>query len=89
MVFLGSLGFAACATIIAAIIAKAGARGTLYPVLSFPILIPLLMTVMNGTARALNGEPIVNAIEELQVLVGYLLVMVGGSYILFDYVWKD
>lgn len=89
VVFLGSLGFAACATIIAAIIAKAGARGTLYPVLSFPILIPLLMTVMNGTARALNGEPIVNAIEELQVLVGYLLVMVGGSYILFDYVWKD
>ena len=40
-VFLGSLGFAAAATIIAAIIAKAKAKGTLYPVLSFPILVPL------------------------------------------------
>lgn len=88
-VLLGSLGFAASATIIAAIIAKAGARGTLYPVLSFPILIPLLMTVMNATTRALGGEPFVNAIGEFQVLVGYLLVMVGGSYLLFDYVWKD
>ena len=77
------------ATIIAAIIAKAGARGTLYPVLSFPILIPLLMTVMNATTRALAGEPFINAIGELQVLVGYLLVMVGGSYLLFDFVWKD
>jgi heme exporter protein B len=88
-VVLGSLGFAASATIIAAIIAKAGARGTLYPVLSFPILIPLLMTVMNATTRALAGEPFLNAVGELQVLIGYLLVMVGGSYLLFDYVWKD
>ncbi len=89
VVLLGSLGFAASATIIAAIIAKAGARGTLYPVLSFPILIPLLMTVMNGTTRALAGETMASAIGEFQVLVGYLLVMVGGSFILFDYVWKD
>ncbi|HEY6950893.1 MAG TPA: heme exporter protein CcmB [Bacteroidota bacterium] len=88
-VLFGSLGFAASATIIAAIIAKAGARGTLYPVLSFPILIPLLMTVMTATARALAGEPLSNAIGELQVLVGYLLVMVAGSFLLFDYVWKD
>lgn len=88
-VLLGSLGFAASATIIAAIIAKAGARGTLYPVLSLPILIPLLMTVMNSTTRALSGEPLSNAIGELQVLLGYLLVMVGSSYLLFDYDWKD
>ncbi len=88
-ILLGSLGFAASATIIAAIIAKAGARGTLYPVLSFPILIPLLLTVMNATSKALTGEPFVNAIEELRVLVGYLLLMVGGSYLLFEFVWKD
>ncbi len=88
-ILLGSLGFAASATIIAAIIAKAGARGTLYPVLSFPILIPLLLTVMNSTSKALTGESFVNAIEELRVLIGYLLLMVGGSYLLFEYVWKD
>ncbi len=89
VVLLGSLGFAAAATIIAAIIAKAGARGTLYPVLSFPILIPLLMTVMNGTTRGLAGESMADTFGEFQVLAGYLLVMVGGSVILFDYVWKD
>ncbi len=37
-VALGSMGFAAAATIIAAIIARASTKGTLYPVLSFPIL---------------------------------------------------
>jgi len=36
---LGNFGIAAASTIIAAIIAKAGSKGTLYPVLSFPILL--------------------------------------------------
>lgn len=88
-VFLGSLGFASAATIIAAIVAKANTRGTLYPVLSFPILIVLLMTVMNATARALEGEDFSEAMGDFQILVGYILVMTGGSFLLFDYVWKD
>jgi heme exporter protein B len=88
-VFLGSLGFASAATIIAAIIAKANTKGTLYPVLSFPILIPLLMTVMKSTARALDGELFSAAFGEFQILVSYLLVMTAGSYLLFDYVWKE
>ncbi len=86
---LGSLGLASAATIIAAIIARANTRGTLYPVLSFPVLIPLLMTVMRSTIRALAGEPFENAFGEFQVLFSYLLVMTGGSYLLFEHVWKD
>src|SRR3972149_5407701 len=39
---LGNIGLAFASTIIAAIISKAGAKGTLYPVLSFPILLPLI-----------------------------------------------
>jgi len=88
-IFLGSLGFAAAATIIAAIIAKANTKGTLYPVLSFPILIPLLMTVMKSTARALDGEIFTAALGEFQILASYLMIMVAGSYLLFDYVWKE
>jgi heme exporter protein B len=88
-VFLGSLGFASAATIIAAIVAKANTRGTLYPVLSFPVLIVLLMTVMSATTRALDGEPFAAAMGDFQILLGYILAMTGGSYLLFDYVWKD
>lgn len=88
-VLLGSLGFASAATIIAAIVAKANTRGTLYPVLSFPILIVLLITVMNATSKALEGDAFVTALADFQVLVGYILVMTGGSFLLFDYVWKD
>ncbi|MBF8294770.1 MAG: transporter permease [Bacteroidetes bacterium] len=88
-VVLGSLGFASASTIIAAIVAKANTRGTLYPVLSFPILIVLLMTVMGATTKALDGEDLSTALGDFQILVGYFLAMTGGSYLLFDYVWKD
>ncbi len=88
-IFLGSLGFAAAATIIAAIIAKANTKGTLYPVLSFPILIPLLMTVMKSTARSLDGEMFIEALGEFQIFISYLMIIVAGSYLLFDYVWKE
>jgi len=88
-VLLGSIGFSASATILAAIIAKANSRGTLYPVLSFPILIPLLMTVMNATEKALEGAAFIEAVGDMQVLVGYCLIMIAGSFLLFDYVWND
>jgi heme exporter protein B len=88
-VVLGSLGFASASTIIAAIVAKANTRGTLYPVLSFPILIVLLMTVMGATTKSLDGEEFSTALGDFQILLGYILAMTGGSYLLFDYVWKD
>jgi heme exporter protein B len=88
-VVLGSLGLASASTIIAAIIAKANTRGTLYPVLSFPVLIVLLMTVMSATGKALDGEPFASAGADFMVLLSYVMVMTGGSYLLFDFIWKD
>jgi heme exporter protein B len=86
---LGSTGLASASTIIAAIIAKANSKGTLYPVLSFPILLPLLMTVMNATKLSLEGARFAEAAGEIRVLVSYIFVLVAVSWVLFDYVWKD
>ncbi|MCZ6776900.1 MAG: heme exporter protein CcmB, partial [Ignavibacteria bacterium] len=88
-IMLGSLGLAAASTIIAAIIAKANTKGTLYPVLSFPILLPLLLTVINTTRLASEGALLEDAMGEFQVLVSYIVVMCATSYLLFDYIWKD
>jgi len=88
-VLLSSIGLASASTILAAIIAKANTKGTLYPVLAFPILLPLLMTAMKATARALEGDPFGAGIEEYQILISYIMVITAGSYLLFDYVWKD
>ena len=88
-VALGSIGFAAAATIIAAIIARANTKGTLYPVLAFPILLPLLLKVINGTRLATEGAFFEEALGEFNILVSYIVAVVAVSYILFDYIWKD
>ncbi len=88
-VALGSIGFAASSTIIAAIIARANTKGTLYPVLAFPILLPLLLTVINGTRLATEGAFFEEALGEFNILVSYIVAVVAVSYILFDYIWKD
>ena len=88
-ILLGSFGIAAAATILAAIIAKANTKGTLYPVLAFPIMLPLLLTVMNATRLATEGAALSEATGEFQVLVAYTAVIIAVSVILFDFVWKD
>ncbi len=88
-VFLGGLGLAAAATIMAAIIARASTKGTLYPVLSFPIVLPLLLTVMNATRMAAEGAFFQEALGEFQILISYIIVVTTASAMLFSYVWKD
>jgi len=88
-VVLGSAGFAAAATILAAIIARASTKGTLYPVLAFPVLLPLLLAVINATRLASEGAAFSEASGEFQLLVSYIAVVIAASTLVFDYVWKD
>jgi heme exporter protein B len=86
---LGNIGLAISSTIIAAIIAKAGSKGTLYPVLSFPILLPLILTSVNLTLFSIDGTSIEDSIFELSIVASYDIIMISASYMLFDFIWKD
>lgn len=87
--FFGSIGIAVSSTLIAAIISKANTKGTLYPVLSFPILLPLILTLMELTKFAMDGDSISDSFVELAVLVCYDVIMLTAGYMLFDFIWKD
>ncbi|MFC2083628.1 heme exporter protein CcmB [Bacteroidota bacterium] len=86
---LGNFGIAVSSTIIAAIISKASSKGTLYPVLSFPILLPLILTLLEITKFAIDGRSISDSMVEVAVLVCYDVIMLTASYMLFDFIWKD
>ncbi len=86
---LGNIGIAAASTIIAAIIAKTGSKGTLYPVLSFPILLPLILILLELTKFSIDGETFNNSTVELAVLLCYDVIILTASYMLFDFIWKD
>ncbi len=88
-VILGNFGIVAASTIIAAIIAKANSKGTLYPVLAFPVLLPLLITMIDATKLAAEGAPTSEIFGNFQILVSYTVVVTTVSLFLFKFVWED
>jgi heme exporter protein B len=88
-IVLGSIGLSSASTIIAAIVSKANNKGTLYPVLSFPILLPLLLVVIGLTKSAIDGDMISSVINEFVMIISYSVILITASYLLFDLIWKD
>ncbi len=86
---LGNIGMVASSTVIAGIIAKANSKGTLYPVLAFPVLLPLLLTVIDGTKLAATGDSTEELINDFQILVSYSVVVITVSILVFKYIWED
>jgi len=86
---LGAIGLSGATTLLSAIIAKAVNRGPLFAVLSFPILVPLLLSVVNGTRSAIEGAGLDMVTSEVFTLIGYAGVLITASTLLFDYIWKD
>ncbi len=86
---LGSIGLAGGGTMIAAIISKASARGALFTVLAFPILLPVLISAISATRIAAESASISSASGELQTLFAYDVVVVTASVLLFEFVWNE
>lgn len=89
IVVLGNFGLVGASTVIAAIISKANSKGTLYPVLSFPILIPLLISVINASKLASLGVETRYFNDDILILVSYSVVVITASLMLFKFIWED
>lgn len=89
ILLLGAIGLSGATTLISAIIARTPNKGPLFAVLSFPILVPLLVSVVGGTTEALEGGALADVFTELSTLVGYAGMVITASVLLFDYLWRD
>jgi heme exporter protein B len=88
MIISGGLGLGAGTTIVAAMMSKAGARGALFSAVSFPLLMPLMITAIKGCERAAIG---VNSAgwPEVKIAVAYFVIMITMSLLLFPLVWEE
>lgn len=86
---LGDLGLAGATTVVAAMVAQTGARGTLFSVLAFPLLIPLLISSIEGTQRALAGQGLGEVGASLQVLLAYAVALIAVSLMVFPAIWGE
>ena len=81
----GGYGLAVGSTLIAAIIAQARSKGTLFSVLSFPILLPLLILVIELTRNAVLGDPAGMALAQLLLYDASVSIF---GLMLFPVVWN-
>ncbi|HRP02681.1 MAG TPA: heme exporter protein CcmB [Candidatus Kapabacteria bacterium] len=89
IIFLSSVAIAAATTIISALIAKANSKSALFPILSFPILLPIIILGINLTDLSFTGASLIDAHKDLQLIFAYTGLMIVVSYFLFDFVWED
>jgi heme exporter protein B len=87
VVLLGMGGLAGSSTLLAALVAKTSNRGSLFVVLAFPLLLPLLVCAINGTVGAFLGTRPAEVGSNLMVLAAFLVATVTASLMLFEFVW--
>lgn len=84
----GGLALTVTTTMMAAIIARAMTRGALFPVLSIPLLLPLLVFLIEGTRAAVEGSA-EGVSATLRAVVSFGGMMTVLSVLLFPVVWHE
>ena len=87
--FLGSVGFSIAFTFISAIAGKAANSSTLMAILSFPAVIPILMTLLKISANALGLMTDTGIWKDIGILLAIDLIMLTLTFILFPFLWRD
>ncbi|MEL6675291.1 MAG: heme exporter protein CcmB [Bacteroidota bacterium] len=92
-VILGALVISANLTMVTAIAARAENRNTLLAVLSFPLIVPVLLILIDLSRFAVEGRAsginTATAYDQVYLLLGLGTILTGVSLILFPFVWRE
>lgn len=89
VIFLGTLGFILVGTLFSALTVNMRTREILLPVILFPIIIPLIMSAVLATQKVLASGNIMDAIDEIRLMLVYDVVFFIAAQLLFEYVIED
>jgi heme exporter protein B len=89
ILFLASVGFSSCLSLISAISAKANNSNILMAVLSFPVILSILLMAIKATKNALDGLDRSVSYDELLNLLAINCIMTALAYLLFPYIWRS
>jgi len=88
-VFLGSMGLSIAFTFVSAISAKAQNSATLMAILGFPVIIPILLTLVKIGANALRLIRDTSISSDILILVAINLVLLSVAILLYPFLWRD
>lgn len=86
---LGSTGLGLALTFVASLAFKSGNGVGLVAILGFPVIIPLLITIVRHTTFAIEGMSYLQNSLNLLILVVLNLLSFVLAFILFPYLWRE
>ena len=86
---LGTLGYAAVGTLLAAIAVNTRAREVMLPIMLLPLAIPALIASVRATGVLVEGGALGYAMGWVRLLVVYDLVIVAVALVTFGYVLEE
>jgi heme exporter protein B len=89
VMILGAVGFSSTFTILSSIASKSGNGNLLMPVLSFPVIIPMLLVAIKASKKAVDGIDVSFITKDLLVLLGLNCLIATLAYVLFPFLWRD
>ena len=89
VIALGTIGISAVGTLFAAMAVNTRARESLLPLLLFPVLTPVLLSVLEFTRRGLAASGGEVESKWLSTLIAFDVVFVTAGWLLFEYVVEE
>lgn len=87
--FLGCIGFSSVFTFISAISAQTSNNIGIMAILSFPLVLPMVILLMNIANLSLQGGDWSTALNPIIVMLSLNVLVVTLAALLFPFVWKD
>lgn len=89
VILLGSLGYVAVGTLLATMAVQTRTRDILLPILLFPLAVPVLIAAVRASGGFLAGIPWSEILPSINLLIGYDVIFLVASYLVFDYVVEE
>lgn len=89
ILLLSTLGFVAVGTLFAAISVHTKSRELLLPVLLLPIVVPVIIAAVKSTGGILAGRPLAEAAGWLNLLVGFDVIYLVVSFLVFESILEE
>jgi len=89
VVLLGSIGYSAVGTLLAAMVVQTRTRDILLPILLFPLTLPVVISAVKASQGFIQALPLGDVSVWVNILIAYDLIFLAVAIMVFDYILEE
>lgn len=89
VILLGSIGYTAVGTLLAAMSVQTRTRDVLLPILLFPVAFSVLLAAVKASGGFLNNSELTDVLLPINLLIAYDVIFIAVSFMVFDSVVEE